>query len=260
MEYETVYVLMISSNEAMNERSLSSIDIEGRDFVFSFTPASHGSAPLVVILHGHTKSPVASKFKDPNWNVLCPIDGFGYSGWGSWFLGERGEFFWLDAMPTIIRSVYAGERIYFCGSSMGGYGAILHGVLNNARAVYANIPQTWLLGSSYSESGMKKYFEPIFNPGEISPYNDLRQILSPRLPTSFILSGLRWDKKNYLEEQTLPFLRRLCECEINFHSEIQFGAGHSLTHTMAESIAMFQRFDAEIEENYARNSFSRPLG
>src|SRR5690606_15804942 len=126
----------------------------GREISYTFSPAEREDAPLVVILHGHSKNPRASRYRNPDWNVLCPIDNFGWKGYGSWFIGEGGDFFWLDAMPLLIRKVYSGEHIYFCGSSMGGYGAILHGCRMKAQAVYANIAQTQLLGSTYSDNGM----------------------------------------------------------------------------------------------------------
>ena len=33
------------------------------------------------------------------------------------------------------------SKLFIYGSSMGGYGAILHGVKLNATAIYANVPQ-----------------------------------------------------------------------------------------------------------------------
>lgn len=233
-----------------------------RDLRYLFTPADDARAPLVVILHGHTPNPVPSRYRSPAWNVLCPLDEFGQGGAGSWWLGEAGDHFWLDAMPALISRLYEGDRLFFCGSSMGGYGAILHGVLNRARAVYANIPQTRLLGSSYSEDGMKVFFEPIFRKAIPTIYNDLRDVLSDDLPTSFLLSGIRWDKRFYIEEQTLPFLEALCARRINFQSEIRFGEGHALTHSIAEAVALFDKNMRGIEENYRKKSAgsaSRPM-
>lgn len=74
--------------------------------------------------------------------------------WRKW------RFFWIDAMREILAAVRtrAGTgRLYFFGSSMGGYGSLVHGHLLHAAAVYANVPQTWLLGSSYSDGGVKKF-------------------------------------------------------------------------------------------------------
>lgn len=233
------------------DRAYSVFDIGGRSISYSFTPAARDGMPLVVILHGHSKTPAASRYRHPDWNVLCPVDNFGFGGFGSWYLGEGGDYFWLEAMPALINHVHAGQQIYFCGSSMGGYGAILHGSRLGARGVYANIAQTRLLGSTYSEKqGMRRFFAQIFGEDVDPPYNDLRSVLRDDLPTSFILSGLRWDKPGYIEEQTLPFLEALCGRGINFQSELRFGSGHGMTYTMAEAIELFVRNAAAIDDNY----------
>lgn len=201
----------------------------GRSIRYEFRPAAAPGAPLLVVFHGHSKSPRASRLKDPRWNILLPIDDFGLNGYGSWYLGERGDHFWLSALPQLIREVHDGPDICFMGSSMGGYAAILHGVRNKARAVYANIPQTRLLGSAYARQGMAPYFQALFGPGRPGSFNDLRDVLSPEVDTSFILTGTRWDKPLYLAEQTFPFVSKLTEYDIEFSLEIFPVKGHSLT-------------------------------
>ena len=187
--------------------------------------------------------------------MLCPVDDFGVKAAGSWYLGEQGDLFWLTAMPALIRSVHAGDSLYFSGSSMGGYGAILHGILNRARAVYANVPQTRLLGSAYSNTGMKKYFQPIFGISGTTVHNDLRNFLSEDVPTTFFISGQRHDfLGSYLLEQTLPFLEKMIAENISFQNEIRLGCGHGLTHTIAESVALMQNNKAAIEANFAAKS------
>ena len=194
---------------------------EDRDIKYTFRPSEDVDAPLLVHLHGHTLSPRTSKFHDPEWNVLCPVDDFGVKGAGSWYLGEKGDLFWLRAMPALINNVYKGKKVFFAGSSMGGYGSILHGTLNDAHGVYANIPQTFLLGSSYAERGMKRFFEPIFAAGDRHEYNDLRNVLRNRMPTTFIISGIRHDQADYLEEQTFPFLHNAF-CHKNKCEQVSF--------------------------------------
>lgn len=211
----------------------------GRTIKYQFTAAEEKNAPLLVIFHGHMLNPRPSKFRHPGWNVLCPVDSFGVNGAGSWFLGENGDFFWLDVIPELISQVYDGEEIYFCGSSMGGYAAILHGSRMQGVAVYANIAQTWLLGSTYSERGMKKFFSPIFGDNEPGSFNDLANVLERDGKTSYIISGLRWDKPKYLEEQTFRFINHLLENKLNFSVDLRFGEGHDLTHTMPEIADLF---------------------
>lgn len=215
------------------------LEAAGRNIRYRYTPAADETAPLLVIFHGHARNPRASKFRHANWNVLCPIDDFGVDQAGSWFLGEGGDFFWLDAMPQLISNVYEGKEVYFCGSSMGGYAAILHGTLQNATAVYANIAQTWLLGSTYSERGMKRFFSPIFGNIIDDRYNDLTNIIDPGQDTSYILSGIRWDKPDYIQQQTLRFASHLANANVNFSLEVRFGSGHGLTHSISEIAEIF---------------------
>jgi len=71
------------------------LEVEGRKFVFYLTPAEAENRPILFIFHGHGYNKAPSAFKSPNWNVVCPIDDYGYERMGSWFLGENGDFFGL---------------------------------------------------------------------------------------------------------------------------------------------------------------------
>lgn len=164
-----------------------------------------------------------------------PIDDFGFNGFGSWFLGENGDNFWLEAIPDLVRTHYQGRDICFMGSSMGGYAALLHGIRMNASVVYANIAQTRLLGSTYANQGMAKFFEPIFRDGVPNKFNDLRNLVSHEIKTSFLLTGQRWDKPNYLTEQTFAFVQKLTECDVPFSLEIFPSGGHTLSIPLAEA-------------------------
>lgn len=224
----------------MAAETLHSLEIDGRksDFVFRPSAPEH---PLLIVLHGHNKNPRPSKLKSKNFNVLCPVDNFGYNSCGSWFLGEDGDFFWIKAMKEIIKHVYSGNALYFIGSSMGGYGAILHGALNNAVGVYANIPQTVLLESEYSKQGMQVYFKHIFGNQTDTSYNDLKLILDSRLTTHFDITATRWDKRGYLQEQILDFIAHLTKHNISFSFEVVTAHGHGLVmplHEAAERLAI----------------------
>lgn len=71
------------------------IKVNGRSIVFYFTPAEKEKQPIIFIFHGHGYNKSHSAFKSPNFNVVCPIDNFGYEGLGSWYLGEDGDFLGL---------------------------------------------------------------------------------------------------------------------------------------------------------------------
>lgn len=203
------------------------LHLNGRAFNFVFRPSTPDK-PLLVVLHGHSKTPSPSKLKMDNVNILCPIDNFGLNGYGSWYLGEHGDYFWIDAMKRIIADVYSGSEIYFIGSSMGGYGSILHGAMNDARGIYANIPQTRLLGSTYSSQGMRKYFEYIFGNNKSSEYNDLKNMIPYGCRTYFDITSIRWDKPKYLQEQALEFVSLLTKMDAAFSFEVVNTKGHGL--------------------------------
>ena len=61
---------------------------------------------------------------------------------------------------------------------MGGYGAVLHGILCNANAVYAHAPLIRLQDTNDTDSSMKQFYTSIFAE-TISKENDLRSFLNP---------------------------------------------------------------------------------
>lgn len=221
-------------------------DSLGRRMYYKYTPAKNQPGkPLLVILHGHGFAAKPSKYTNSDLNVLSPIDAFGVDQCGTWWLGENGDFFVKEMLHSLIKEKLKNSsgQLYFWGSSMGGFGALLHGILLEADAVYANIPQVKLLGSTYSDRGMKKYFAPIF--GDASPglFNDLADLLESRLkgnllgkPPLFFIAQSRFDYENYLEEQSLYFFKRCLKLGFNIHYEVFPKKGHALMMPLNESV------------------------
>ena len=136
---------------------------------YRFTPATETQpslAPTMLLLHGHG-STNPSRFKHANWNAIAPVDNFGEKNLGSWWIGENGDFstqFLLDEVVKECAKKIGLDKIsnlFIYGSSMGGFGAIMHGHRYDAVAIYANVPQIQLLGTTYSEGGMEKYFTKV---------------------------------------------------------------------------------------------------
>jgi hypothetical protein len=117
----------------------------------------------------------------------------------------------------------------------------LHGHLLHASAVYANVPQTKLLGSRYSDGGMKKYFEPIFT-GIDSEFNDLKIILKTRTRTRYFLCFNQLEGSSYLEEQCLPFVSHLQVFRQPFYLEVRPVSSHGKNHGVSEAIALFHKY------------------
>lgn len=256
ISYKTI--IKIQKNTENEQLTISDIydgfayitDSKNRKMYYQFTPAKEpNNAPLLVILHGHTFNAKPSKYKNEDWNVLCPIDNFGVNNAGSWWLGENGDFFVKDLLHALIfkirKDINSNKGLFLWGSSMGGYGALLHGMLLDAKAIYANIPQIKLLGSSYSEKNMKKFFEPIFGTDKNSIFNDVTNflnILKPQDNPLFFLVQSRFDYKNYLEEQGLHFFQKSKDNEINISFEIVPENGHKVFYTIDESVKKIEKY------------------
>lgn len=224
-----------------------SVKIGERQVSYYLRPAQEPGKPILFILHGHGFGAQPSQFRGPNWNVVCPMDHFGEHNFGSWYLGEQGDFFWLEAMKQIIaeaRQRAGTGRLYFWGSSMGGYAAILHGYMNQATAVYANVPQTVLLGSHYSNSGMKQYFQPIFSDKQDSLYNDLKKVITTRSRTKYFLCFNQMEGSGrYFDEQGLPFVTHLHRLRQKMYLEVRPTDAHGKNHGVSEAIALFNKFN-----------------
>lgn len=237
--------MLIEEKIELPDQEQCFIDVGGRKITYYLSRSVEDNKPILFILHGHGYAEKPAKFKSRNWNVVCPMDFFGEDGYGSWYLGERGDFFWIDAIKLIIdqvREKTGKGRLYFWGSSMGGYGAILHGYLNHAMAIYANIPQTVLLGSKYSESGMRKYFEPIFS-DDLSEYNDLKNLIKARNRTKFFLCFNQLEGGDYFREQGLDFISHVHALRQKIYLEVRPLASHGKNHGVSEAIELFKKFN-----------------
>ncbi|MEZ2741872.1 glycosyltransferase [Paenalcaligenes hominis] len=238
----------------------SILDEIGRSLFYRYTPAlDEKNSPLLVILHGHTHNALPSRYKNDHINVLAPVDNFGLNNSGSWWLGEKGDFFVKKLLHKLIINKISRTNgdLYFWGSSMGGYGAILHGTILNAKAVYANIPQIRLLGSTYSNMGMEPFFKKVFGNSD-SEYNDLALFLERKFkeggivsPPLFFIAQSRYDYKNYLEEQSLYFFQKCLTLGLNISYEVFPKKGHELMLPAHEAInKMFSyNFSLELKKN-----------
>ncbi len=102
--------------------------------------------------------------KNMNVNRLFLLDNHGYNKTGSYFLGENGNYYLLDEIPELIKSIKEKNNIkktVMLGSSKGGTSAILYGILCNADYVIAGAPQYYLGNYLSSPDVEKAIFEGI---------------------------------------------------------------------------------------------------
>ncbi len=229
-------------------------DTRGHQMPFVVRPGTNPTeCRTLVVLHGHGANTVPSKFISPEWNVILPFDRYGYEGLGSWWLGEHGDFFVADLVQQVVeetRDRLGGDRgLYFWGSSMGGYGALLQGLLMEADGVFAHIPQTRLKGSRYTDNPIQRSFlGPVIGQSK-HPWLDLATLLpefEPHRSPVFFLSQNRFDFPQYVEEHCLHFVNACVRAGFNFHLEIQPKRGHKLYTNVARTVALFDRFGDDI--------------
>jgi len=122
-------------------------DANQRKLFYRFTPAAFASnfVPLVIVLDDKEKAEVLN-FEYKMWHVLTPIDDFSSDKSSPSWIGEKGDVFIKDLLQELIEKIAdeyeCEEHIYLYGNASGTYGAILHGLLCKANAVYAKIAQT----------------------------------------------------------------------------------------------------------------------
>ncbi|MDF1881257.1 hypothetical protein JHD50_08070 [Sulfurimonas sp. MAG313] len=110
----------------MNTENLLYIeDSHKRKLFYSFTPAAIASAfvPLIVVLHDEGQTEIKD-LEYKMWNVLRPLDNFGYENKGSSWLGEKENFYVRDLLQKLIHKIAdeyeCEEHIYLYGNTMGG--------------------------------------------------------------------------------------------------------------------------------------------
>ena len=238
---------------------LNKLISNGREFLYYHFKAQQASAPILIIFHGAGYNKIPAKFRDPNINVIAIMDTFGHKDIGSWFLGEKGDFFWINAIKQIINKLKHecnSEQVFCWGSSMGGYAAILHGYLNNVAAVYANVPQTKLLGSTYisHNKNMKSCLEYVLNSDELSKYNDLTRVIKTATDTVFIITFNQLEGLNYFSEQGFPFLRHLHGIRQKMYLEVRPNYQHTIIYNISESLELFKKYTDTHIKNTEKNN------
>jgi len=172
----------------MSNEALSYIeDNNNRKLYYRFTPAALVSnfVPLIVILDES-----ATHFEHKMWNVLTPLDHF----------GSENKDLLQELIQKISEEYECEDHIYLYGSGLGGYGAILHGILCGANAVYADAPRIRLPQTSDSNTPTKE--------------NDLTHFLNATdtFPVFYLC-----ENENALEDETVYFANACRQYGIKVH-------------------------------------------
>lgn len=230
-------------------------DEHGHELPYVFRPTAHASRPLLVILHGSGFHERPTQFKSDAYNILAPMDRYGHEGRGSWYLGEKGDFFILPMLLGLIRHIQSQEgldKLYIWGSSMGGYAAILSGLQLEADAVFAHIPQTNPCGSAWHTQNRISVDFVFGNDACRHPWRNLVQTINSHrgIFPLFLLSFNRFDYPNYNEEQMLPLIKCLNEKNLNYMLLVHPQSGHSINVKSADLVNYFAIYEKEIAKNH----------
>ena len=113
-------------------------------------------------------------------NIIAPIDNFGLDNKGSWWIGVDGNKSTSNLLSLVVTNqIIKLKKMFLCvfTAQVWVVCMILNADRLNADAVYANVPQIRLLGSTYSKLGMKKYFQAALGEEPDEMYNDLNNYI-----------------------------------------------------------------------------------
>ena len=216
-----------------NEELLYIEDDNKRKLFYRFTPAALVSnfVPLVVILDEES-----THFEYKMWNVLTPLDHFKDENNEYCWLGEKGDFFVKDLLQELIQKIAEAyeceDHIYLYGSGMDGYGAILHGILCKANAVYAHAPRIRLQETNGADTLTKE--------------NDLTHFLNATDPFPvFYLCEDGTAGDNALEDETAYFVEACKKHGIKVHLDFCPKSEDDGTQVLKEVLDFFERVASE---------------
>lgn len=108
---------------------------------------------LIVVLSGVPRRGLKARYNygrtlsSVKVNKLFILDDFGYDNRGAWYLGKDKDFKIKEATENLILKVkkdLKSKRTIYCGSSKGGYNAIMFGLEDKDSTIIAGGPQYYL--------------------------------------------------------------------------------------------------------------------
>lgn len=220
---------------------------------YRFSPAAQPEkSPLLILFHGWSGQPY--DFSHPDWNVLAPWDCFGVGRNGCWWLGEQGDYFMLglldNMVETVIREYKLPRQIYCWGTSMGGFGALLHGLRWKVKAICANVPQVRILHSDYHQQNTS-LVDGVFGPDRESPLADVTNLLDVKNPANnplIFLVQSRFDMyERYTGEQCFHLVDALNRHGVNYFLTIAPVKGHMILAPPEQALRLFTQYASVID-------------
>ena len=254
---------------------LREVEVQGRTLPYMLSLADQPTgAPLLLRFHGWGGNVPPQDLSltstgRAGWNILAPFDRYGWNRQGCWWLGEDGNFFMLDLIDAMLNTVRSEfdlrGQLYTYGSSMGGFGAALHGFRHRCPVIVLNVPQTKITGNNYGTYHAPKLapifgeaFAKINDPSKYEGYREARllsdvgayllELPQDYRPTIYIFQT-RFDPSDndkehanmYLRAQTLSFVDTLVSRNVPFELYVENKKAHYVRWSWLDAIDMIEQ-------------------
>lgn len=214
---------------------LEYLHTKGTRMHYALFPAISESRGLVVIFHGYLGLEIYPiRYGWKNFDLLLPLDNFGWKSLGGWFWGEKGSNHVEVATAELIqkvRSNLGAKRWFTIGASMGGFAALYHGIKYGADGIYVMTPIIDLKAKirDYRSRNIQTSYTELVAPGDEKLegvpdiYREAKQVET--LPPLFLIQN-QYDRSNPFGEDTLPLLQTYNEKKAWNGLRIQPAIGH----------------------------------
>lgn len=219
---------------------LKSVSVGERTMHYSVhADPEHLDVPIMLYFHSWSGTPRQETHIDEaakRMIVVQPWDNFGFNRQGCWWLGEGGDFFMpslLDALIEDVRRQFPNSTsIHTCGRSMGGFGALFHGLRLSAKSVYAEIPQVMLYEKYKDLTMFPPFIENIFGYHGEHEYGNLIELYRKAeiIPDRINIVHNHWDDSFESHDafvQMMGLINLFVERKADFYLEVPPMTGHT---------------------------------
>ena len=186
---------------------------------------SNKSETLIIVFSGFASKPVynyVNTLRNIKADKLFILDDFGYKGSYYWF--ENGRDYPRTLTESLISSVMGGQkykRIITAGSSKGGTCAIYFGLKFHANHIFAGACQYLVGNYLYQECNREKFYGMMGYESELENRKLLNEMVASiiekeRGNNDTHIHLLYSDKEHTYEDDILPLLRKLNDCNMQY--------------------------------------------
>ncbi|MFD1066699.1 hypothetical protein [Oceanobacillus locisalsi] len=203
-------------------------------YTIKYMLEKNDSDSLIVVLSGIPRQGLKARYNYGRTlskikaNKLFILDDFGYDQRGAWYLGKNKDFKIKEATHKLIKKVKKDlniENTIYCGSSKGGYNALMFGLEDKGSTIIAGGPQ-YYLGERLTNGVYPTYTLPYimgenYNDEDIQVLNDLLPNIVKKSKENDCKIFLHYSDQEYMYDTHVRYLvKDLHDNEINFVEDV----------------------------------------